>query len=309
MGVGQQRGGRGLQGTPASLRPVGRGEERSLNAFQKISCEWPGRVIRIKLINPLLVSQGGNPDVAVYLFWISPFFFFFPSLFLLTPSSRRFLKGQGCLAALAELRALSAGVGPPLGPAATDTPLGGGGHRAGGTPQCAPSRRLPEGAAPHGVHRCPQPRVLQCGDPSRCKRWHHAVPVLRRSPAVAHFSPYIICSSAGAQHTARPHRGVCTAGARSRTPRVPTPPHCFSCPHGHLLPIASPAAPRRDGPAPRSVSQQAVRISDALLGAASLRALFVLLLFLSFFLFFFYYYYHYFSFRGDKEALEPKSVT
>lgn len=134
MGVGQQRGGRGLQGTPASLRPVGRGEERSLNAFQKISCEWPGRVIRIKLINPLLVSQGGNPDVAVYLFWISPFFFFFPSLFLLTPSSRRFLKGQGCLAALAELRALSAGVGPPLGPAATDTPLGGGGGTVPGVP-------------------------------------------------------------------------------------------------------------------------------------------------------------------------------
>lgn len=95
MGVGQQRGGRGLQGTPASLRPVGRGEERSLNAFQKISCEWPGRVIRIKLINPLLVSQGGNPDVAVYLFWISPFFFFFPLSFPFNAVFQEIFKGTG----------------------------------------------------------------------------------------------------------------------------------------------------------------------------------------------------------------------
>lgn len=94
MGVGQQRGGRGLQGTPASLRPVGRGEERSLNAFQKISCEWPGRVIRIKLINPLLVSQGGNPDVAVYLFWISPFFFF-PLSFPFNAVFQEIFKGTG----------------------------------------------------------------------------------------------------------------------------------------------------------------------------------------------------------------------
>lgn len=186
MGVGQQRG-PGLQGTPASLCPVGWGEEHSLNAFQKISCEWPGRVIRIKLINPLLVSQGGNPDVAVYLFWISPFFFFSPSLFLLTLSSRRFLKGQGCLAALTELRVLSVCVGLPLGPAATDKHWGGE-HCAGGTPQCALSPQLAEGAASHGVHQCPQPWVLHFGDPSHCSGSTHAVPVLQWSPAVTHCS-------------------------------------------------------------------------------------------------------------------------
>lgn len=57
--------------------PRGRGRGEQPNAFQKISCKWPGRVIHIKLIKPLLVSQGRNPDVAVYLFWISPFSFFF----------------------------------------------------------------------------------------------------------------------------------------------------------------------------------------------------------------------------------------
>ena len=63
---------------PAPWRPPGRGRGEQPNAFQKISCKWPGRVIHIKLIKPLLVSRGRNPDVAVYLFWISPFFFFSP---------------------------------------------------------------------------------------------------------------------------------------------------------------------------------------------------------------------------------------
>lgn len=50
--------------------PPGQGRGEQPNAFQKISCKWPGRVIHIKLIKPLLASQGRNPDVAVYLFWI-----------------------------------------------------------------------------------------------------------------------------------------------------------------------------------------------------------------------------------------------
>lgn len=68
---------RGAPALPPAQRPPGQGRGEQPNAFQKISCKWPGRVIHIKLINPLLVSQGGNPDVAVYLFWISLFFFFF----------------------------------------------------------------------------------------------------------------------------------------------------------------------------------------------------------------------------------------
>lgn len=67
---------RGAPASPPARRPPGRGRGEQPNAFQKISCKWPGRVIHIKLINPLLVSQGGNPDVAVYLFWISLFFLF-----------------------------------------------------------------------------------------------------------------------------------------------------------------------------------------------------------------------------------------
>lgn len=82
---------------PPQWRPLGRGRAEQPNAFQKISCKWLRTVIHIKLIKPLLVSQGRNPDAAVYLFWISPFFFP-PLCFLLTFSSRRFLKGQGHLA-------------------------------------------------------------------------------------------------------------------------------------------------------------------------------------------------------------------
>lgn len=55
---------------PPVQRPPGRGGGEQPNAFQKISCKRPGRVIRIKLIKPLLVSRGRNPDVAVCLFWI-----------------------------------------------------------------------------------------------------------------------------------------------------------------------------------------------------------------------------------------------
>lgn len=67
-------------GTPAASPHAvspgwGRGEQP--NAFQKISCKWLGRVIHIKLIKPLLVSQGRNPDVDIYLFWILLFFFLF----------------------------------------------------------------------------------------------------------------------------------------------------------------------------------------------------------------------------------------
>lgn len=86
--------------------PPGRGRGEQPNAFQ-ISCKWLGRVIHIKLIKPLLVSQGRNPDVAVYLFWISPFFFFFPfniffqEIFKGTGTPRRVwqqgLAGAGCL--------------------------------------------------------------------------------------------------------------------------------------------------------------------------------------------------------------------
>lgn len=43
---------------------------------RRSAVEWPRRVIHIKLIKPLLVSQGRNPDVAVYLFWNLHFFFF-----------------------------------------------------------------------------------------------------------------------------------------------------------------------------------------------------------------------------------------
>lgn len=81
---------------PPQWCPLGRGRAEQPNAFQKISCKWLRTVIHIKLIKPLLVSQGRNPDAAVYLFWISPFSP--PPRFLLTFSSRRFLKGQGHLA-------------------------------------------------------------------------------------------------------------------------------------------------------------------------------------------------------------------
>lgn len=72
----EERGWRCPHCIPPYSVPPGRGRGEQPNAFQ-ISCKWLGRVIHIKLIKPLLVSRGRNPDVAVYLFWISPFFFFF----------------------------------------------------------------------------------------------------------------------------------------------------------------------------------------------------------------------------------------
>ena len=112
-----------------------------------------------------------------------------------------------------------------------------------------------------------------------------------------------------AHSTASPrrlHRG----GTEQNPPRPNTPPLLLVSPRppaAHRIPSGTPAGRPRSPqrfPAGRPDKRCAApsRVASGFVCFASLS------FFLSFY-FFFYYYYHYFSSRGDKEALEPKSVT